>query len=44
MGEDEPLNAQWAPKYFKQLQKLIRARGDVSQQVFNAKELSLFWK
>ncbi|XP_034871826.1 tigger transposable element-derived protein 1-like [Mirounga leonina] len=44
MGEEEPLNAQSAPKYSKQLQRLIRARGYVPQQVFNAEEMSLFWK
>lgn len=44
MEEEEPLNAQSAPKYYKQLQKLIRVRGCVPQQVFNTKEMSLFWK
>lgn len=44
IGEEEPLNAQSAPTYFKQLQKLIRVSGFVPQQVFTAKQMSLFWK
>lgn len=43
-GEEEPLNAQLARKYSKQLQKLVRARGYVPQQVLNAKDMSLFGK
>lgn len=44
MGEEEPLNAQSAPKYSKQLHRLIRARGQVPQQIFLAEEMSLFGK
>ncbi|XP_038524438.1 tigger transposable element-derived protein 1-like isoform X5 [Canis lupus familiaris] len=44
MGEEEPLDAQSAPRYSKQVQRLIRARGYEPQQVFNAEETSLFWK
>lgn len=32
------------PSLSKQLQRLIRARGYVRQQVFSAKEMSQFWK
>lgn len=44
MGQEESLNAQSAPEYSKQLRKLVRSRGFVPQQVFNAEEMSLFWK
>lgn len=44
MGKEEPLNPELAPKYSKQLERLIRDRSYMPQQVLNTKEMSLVWK
>lgn len=44
MRKEEPLNPELAPKQCKQLERLIRERSSVPQQVLNTKEMSLVWK